>query len=155
VRDTRPAQVLRRLPARPWHGRAPSPGSRTNHLRPTGVTNRLTIAIDEELCLHEIVGISIAIQGDRLQGLNTPRPYGQQWRPERLDLEVNGYSVTTLTGLGQYTFNTTLELKYPDTKGGDKSHVGTNRVHPGQPQDHPSAHANCAAHGPAFTSPIL
>ena len=81
-----------------------------------GATDRLTIAIDEALRLDEIVGVSLLVGGDRLAAVPTQGSYGKIWRPTRLDLEVNGHNVATITPGRGYTFNETLDLKYPASK---------------------------------------
>jgi hypothetical protein len=54
------------------------------------------------------------IGGDRLQRLTAMQGYGQLWRPQTVQLEVNGRQVVDLNLAGQtFGFFSHLDLQYP------------------------------------------
>jgi hypothetical protein len=83
------------------------------HFEP-GATNRFTVDTMGRLRLDEIVGCTLLVGGDRLDGLQTLRDYGKVWKPSSVRLEVNGHEVVDLAPTGQqFGFLTTLDLSYP------------------------------------------
>jgi hypothetical protein len=69
------------------------------HFEP-GSIYRFTVDTMGMLRLDEIVGCALLVGGDRLKDLPPEREYGQIWRPDAVQLEVNGQLVVNLSTTG-------------------------------------------------------
>lgn len=83
------------------------------HFEP-GTTTRFTVDTIGGLHLDEIIGFAIVIGPDPLEERQTVGPHGTIWRPQTVQLEINGQQVTSISPNGQQLGPTdALDLSYP------------------------------------------
>jgi hypothetical protein len=80
-----------------------------------GVQNRLTAAVDGDLLLTDIAGVSVVLGANPYKGTDvSSKLYGTTWRPEAVALEVNGREVVRRTPFGQkFGPGQSLDLGWP------------------------------------------
>jgi hypothetical protein len=80
-----------------------------------GAVNRLTVAVDGDLLLPDIVGASVMLGDNPYANSEVPKKfYGLTWRPETVALEINGREAVRLTAFGKkFGPGQSLDLGWP------------------------------------------